>query len=417
MLVLTEEIGQPVVDADGRAVGRLRELTVGANDAPAAVARLGVRRGRHDLTWVAWRDVLTFERTSVVLRPGAQVHVDAPPEGDLWLVRDVLDAQILDARGARIERVGDLVLARLEHELRVVAVQFGPGPVLRRLGLRRASARVRTVSVEWHELHLVSGRGLTAQLEASPERLDLLTHAQLAALLAQLSSERASTVLGAIGAHRAAGALRLAHPDVSSRVVHALPEPFDAEVLGAMPADDAVATLRRVRPARRVELLERLAPGRAGELRSLLAAHPDTARGLMTTEVTTAPPGVAVEELRHRMTAAHHHARRLAMVFIVDGDDRPVGVVHAADLLDGEEGPRAVPVLGAETPLDAVIELFATDDVLAVPVVGADGRMIGAVAIDDVLDELVAERLPGRSRFRHLLARHRRGVDAHRGGR
>jgi CBS domain-containing protein len=441
VLVLTEEIGQPVVDAEGRVLGRLRELVVDVNDPSASVVRLGMRRGRRALRWAAWDDVVSFERTSVLLRPGAPVWAEdrtatgtgpdagagtdggtgagrsgAAPPTELWLCRDVLDAQILDAGGARLERVGDLVLVRVDHQVRVLAVQFGPGPVLRRLGLRRLAPRFRTVSVPWRELHLVSGRGLAAQLAAEPAHLDLLSEAQLAALIAQVSSDRASTVLNAVGPGRAADALRLAHPEVRSRVVHALPGPFDAEVVAAMPADDAAAALRRVAPSRRSELLARLAPERAAALRSLVAAHPGTAQGLMTTEVTTAPAGTSVETLRTVLLASAGRSHGPATVIVVDPDGRPVGTVDATDLLrpGTAPAPRSVPVLRATTPVDDVIELFATHDHLTVPVVDADGRVIGAVSIEDVLEHLVAERLPGRSRFHHLLARHRRSAAEHR---
>ncbi len=416
MLVLTEEIGQPVIDAEGHALGPLRELTVDAQDARASVVRIGVRRGRGELRWFPWGDVVSFERTGVLLGPGATATSDGaavgqPPPNELWLNRDVLDAQILDAGGARIERVGDLVLIRVDHELRVVAVQFGAAPVLRRLGLRRLASRFASVSVQWHELHLVSGRGLATQLAAAPEHLDLLTHAQLASLIAQLSTDRASTVLGAVGAGRAADALRLAHPDVSSRVVHALPGPFDSEVLAAMPADDAVATLRRVSPSRRMELLDRLAPGRADELRELLSAEPGTARGLMTTEYRTAAVGTPGETLRTLLTSPPASAAGLSTLFVLDQNGRPLGAVDALDLLnDANPQPRPLPVLQADTPLNAVIRLFATHDLRNAPVVDREGRMLGVVAIDDILDELVAERLPGRSRYPHLLSRHRRNT-------
>jgi len=418
VLVLTEEIGQPVVDAQGRTLGRLRELTVDVRDERAAVVRLGVRKGRGALRWYAWRDVVSFERTSVLLGAGT-AEADEPPSGELWLHRDVLDVQILDAQGARVERVGDLVLVRLDHGLRVVAVQFGAGPVLRRLGLRRLAGRFPTVSVEWRDLHLVSGRGLAVQLEAAPAHLDLLSHAQLAALIAHVSSDRAGSVLGAVGPGRAADALRLSHPEVSSRVVHALPGPFDAEVLAAMPADDAVATLRRVTPSRRVELLGRLAPGRATELRGLLAANPGTAQGLMTTEVRTAPAGTAAAVLRTLLTGPGPGGADArpgpSTIFELDDDGRPAGTVEAVDLLaDPDPAPRRVPVLRADSSVDEVIRLFATHDLTAVPVVADDGRMIGAITIDDVLDELVAERLPGRNRFVHLLARHRHGAGTNR---
>jgi Mg/Co/Ni transporter MgtE len=54
-----------------------------------------------------------------------------------------------------------------------------------------------------------------------------------------------------------------------------------------------------------------------------------------------------------------------------------------------------------------VLELFATYDVLAVPVVDDSGALVGAVAIDDLVDVTLAERLPGARRYRPLAVRQR----------
>lgn len=418
MLVLTEEIGQPVVDADGRTLGRVGELVVDARDEDATVIRVGIRRRRRIIGWVDWAHVVAYERSGVLLGPGAAVRADAEAAtgessdesaGDLWLCRDVLDAQILDQTGERLVRVGDLVLLRVGHDLRVIAVEFGAGPVLRRLGLRRLATRVGTVAVEWHELRIVSGRGMAVQLAASGSRLDLLDPAQLAAVVAQLSTDRARVVLGAVGPHRAADALRLAHPDVRSRLVHAMPHPFATEVLTRMPSDDATAVLRGISRRRRAELLAAVDEPRADTLRALLAAHPDTVAGLMSTEVCTAPVGTPADALRARLLGAPPRTSGLDVVFVLDDLGHPVGVVSALALLDGGSAtdPCPAPVISATAGIDAVVDLFATHDIRAVAVVDEDGRMIGAVAIEDVLDELVAERLPGRSRFHHLIERHR----------
>jgi len=55
-----------------------------------------------------------------------------------------------------------------------------------------------------------------------------------------------------------------------------------------------------------------------------------------------------------------------------------------------------------------VIDVFAVEDVLALAVIDADGRIVGAVAIDDVLEELLVERLPQhRRRYRRAKVRER----------
>ena len=75
--------------------------------------------------------------TSGGLAAGGAVAAD----GLISLRRDVLDRQIVDAGGQRVERIGDVALAPVDGGLEAVALEVGLRPVLRRLGLRRAASR------------------------------------------------------------------------------------------------------------------------------------------------------------------------------------------------------------------------------------------------------------------------------------
>ena len=91
----------------------------------------------------------------------------------------------------------------------------------------------------------------------------------------------------------------------------------------------------------------------------------------------------------------------------MDADGRLAGALPPSALLAGS-APRPVHALHLDTSLDDVIDVFAVEDVLALPVVDADGRPVGAVAIDDVLEELLIERLPQhRRRYRRARSRER----------
>jgi Mg/Co/Ni transporter MgtE len=97
-------------------------------------------------------------------------------------------------------------------------------------------------------------------------------------------------------------------------------------------------------------------------------------------------------------------------VFVVDGQGRYLGALPPSALLAGGP-PRSTPALRLDTPVDQVIDVFAVEDVLALPVVDADGILVGAVAIDDVLEELLVERLPQhRRRYRRAKGRGRAPV-------
>jgi len=105
------------------------------------------------------------------------------------------------------------------------------------------------------------------------------------------------------------------------------------------------------------QLLDRVHSERAMELRRLLAAPPDTAGALMSTDSHVARPDDSLEKIRAELAA---------------------------------NPPRI--------------------DYLALPVVDLDGRLVGAIAVDDVIKKLVAERLPGRRRFHHGVGRDRPGA-------
>ena len=392
MLALTSCLGQPVVDADGLRRGRVVDLGARAVDGGLLVSSLILRRSRRAApVEMPWARVATFETTGVTLRAGSAEPVP-PTAPDLRLVRDVLDAQIVDVAGARIMRVADVDLDRCGDGLRVVAVDVGVGALLRRLGLRRLAARATPQAIAWDALHMASDRGHTLALRTPGALVHRLHGAELAHLAAALPATRGAEVLRAVGPERAAGAVAAARPEAAGSLLATLGA--DAgPIVGAMAADDAVAALREVEPADRADLLAELPRPRAAELSRLLAHPADSAAGLMSTDVRTARADEPPETIRARLAASRPRVEGLATVFVLDADGRP-RTFSALDLLVGGTRPGAALTVSADAPVGAVLDLFARHDVLAIGVVDAAGRLIGAIAIDDVLEELLVERLP-----------------------
>jgi hypothetical protein len=95
--------------------------------------------------------------------------------GDLLLVRDVLDVQMLDRAGRHRGRVGDIELETDAHgALRVVAVETGLRPVLERLRLGLLARRASSDRIPWEELHPLAGRAhaFTATMPERPNRFE-----------------------------------------------------------------------------------------------------------------------------------------------------------------------------------------------------------------------------------------------------
>jgi magnesium transporter len=155
----------------------------------------------------------------------------------------------------------------------------------------------------------------------------------------------------------------------------------------------------------RGDVLERVGGHRAEQLRRLLSYRPATAGALMSPNPLTAPAGSDAEVLRGLLASRSPDLEALATVFVVDDAGRVLGAVPPTRLLAGSADPSPVPVLSVNQPVEDVVDLFALNDVLAMPVVDDARQLVGTVTIDDVLDELIAERLPGTRRFGVLDAR------------
>jgi CBS domain-containing protein len=370
------------------------------------VTRLLVGTGRRRTAAVAWEDVADFERSGVTLRDtSAELDLDAElGDDELRLMRDVVDTQIVDVTGRRFVRVADVELERSDGELLVAGVDVGAAALIRRLGLRRLARRLRGRSVPWADLYAASPAAHAIQLRVDRARVARLGPAGLAQVVGVLPPTRGAELLGSVESELAAKAVSGTRPDVGGQVVAELGEDA-APILEEMPTDDAAAALRHLSGDDLDRVLQGIATNRAEDLRRLLAYPPATAGALMSPNPLTAREDAGAAELRERIAASPPRMEALGTVFVLDKAGGVVGAVSPTQMLCGSVDPVPVPVLAVDQPVDEVVDIFALNDVVALPVADRDGQLVGVVTIDDVLDELVAERLPGSRRFGVLAAR------------
>lgn len=402
---LSEVLGARVVAADGTALGRLVDLAAEVGQERPVVRRVAVGRGTRTRRCV---DGSALSLAPGLVRVAGAQDVPGGAGDQVLLRRDVLDTQVVDVAGKRLARVADVLLEETgDGTLSVVAVEIGAAGVWRRLGLRRLADRTPVRALAWADLHLTSQHGHALQLTTPGAAVHRLAGPELAALVAHLPTSQGADILAAVSPDSAAAALSAAHPRVSARLLHAVAGGTASRLLGRMPVDDATSALRRMAEDDVDRLLGDLGGGaseRAATLRRLLAHPAGTAGGLMNTAVLTAARGEPVEAVRDRVAADVPELEGLATVFVLDEQGRPVGSWEPNDLLALRPEPRPVPLVPVTLPVQRVIDLFTLHDWLALPVVDEGSRLVGVVAIDDVLEELLAERLPGQGRYRRVRA-------------
>ena len=174
--------------------------------------------------------------------------------------------------------------------------------------------------------------------------------------------------------------------------------PYATRILAEMPPDDAVDLLADLPPRTAETLLAGMSPARAGQLRRLMSHGEETAGGLMTPEAMRLDEELTVGEVLERLREAPENVEMIYYVYFQDREGRLTGVNSLRELIIADpEAPvaeimhRNLITVSPEEDQERVAALIDRYDLLAVPVVDGEGRMLGIVTVDDVMDVIEEE--------------------------
>jgi len=182
-------------------------------------------------------------------------------------------------------------------------------------------------------------------------------------------------------------------------VVRTRPEGQRALWLRLLPPDDIVDVLQAADEAERGWLLALLDDFTREEVGALLAYAEDDAGGLMSTRFVRVRPDMTVDEaIRYLRKQARERVETLSYTYVLDAHQKLLGVVSFRELFAAPGEKRISDVMHTDLVTvpehmdqEEVGRLFAQFDLVAVPVVDAEGVMKGIVTIDDIVDVVEEE--------------------------
>jgi Mg/Co/Ni transporter MgtE len=186
-------------------------------------------------------------------------------------------------------------------------------------------------------------------------------------------------------------------------LIGTMPEERAADVLDAMQPDDAADLIAQLPEKQGEALLDLMEPEEAEDVRFLLAYAPDTAGGLMTTEPIIVSADATVAEglaliRRHELAPALGAAVCVTLPPYEPPTGRFLGMVHFQRMLRYPPNERLGTLLDpnlepvrADASAAEVSRILASYNLVSVPVVDENHRLVGVVTIDDVLDYLLPD--------------------------
>jgi CBS domain-containing protein len=402
---ISELLGRKVVAPDGRVIGRTSDVIVEWVDPYPLVVGLAVRRRfSHATAVLPWSCVTAIEPTLI-----CSLRVDAaaaPPSAaeTIRLRAEVLDKQIVDTFGAKVVRVNDLHLLRINSQLRLVHFDVGLRGLMRRLGWEKGlmhalqwlfSYELTDNLIGWKNVQLLPGAG-SLKLNVPHKELSNLHPAELADILEDLSNYDRTAIFRSLDAETAAEALEeIDDPKLQQALIEDMPIERASDILEEMSTSDAADLLADLPSETAEEILEEMDEERAEDLRELLGHPEETAGGMMTTALLSLAPGDTVETALRRWREAEPELDIIYYIYITDPSETLTGVVSMRELLraDPEQALSAIQETRLVTvPLDAsedeVVDTIIKYGLRALPVVDEADRLKGAIRMRAVLDIL-----------------------------
>lgn len=351
-----------------------------------------------------------------IISPQASLQGRALP-GEVSLVHEVLDKQVIDLEHKKAIRVNDI---SFDDDWKILGIDNSTLGLLRRLiPSRLLGTKPKSVPptlISWSRVELISSQRFLDRKQTDYTHIQLvptmrtpsghlaeLHPADIATIIHQLTAEQGARVIERLDDETAADAMEEVDTERQILILENIQPERAASILRAMEPDEAADLLARVPEEQKQQFLRQMTPEESEDVQELLEYEADTAGGLMTTDYIALNQTRTVQEaLAAIRTNIQENDVRIAYIYCVadetEDESRLLGMVTLWDLLVAPPSQLLQDLMETnlvtvqpDTNPRTVAEIMAKYNLLAVPVVNSDSILEGVVTVDDALDVLLPQ--------------------------
>ena len=232
-----------------------------------------------------------------------------------------------------------------------------------------------------------------------PAALSAIHPADLAELLDDLPRDERLIVFEALPVDQGADVLSALRGETLRLVLHEASPDKLGPMLDRLAPDDATSLLEHLTQRQREAVLAKMSARDAAEVERLQRYPPRTAGRLMTIKFATIRPEWTVAETLQHLRKIDPEVETVQSLYAVDDAGRLVGYVSLRRLFPAppekkiaEMMERRLLTVKPDTDQEEVARMVSKYDVHAIPVVDENGKLLGIVTVDDVIDILIEEQ-------------------------
>jgi Mg2+ transporter MgtE len=406
-------LGEPVYDLNGEKIGRVNDLGIATGEVFPRVTALAVEGPGKTPFMISWRKYVDeFDDEEVRLKVVAtDIRFSYLQPDEVLIRRDLLNKQIVDTRGMRVVRVNDLKLSDTSSsQLRLLGAEVGARGLLRSLsphletlvtkGAKALGKPIPERIIAWNYMDLLDRDLSSVKLSVTHKTLDELHPADIADILERLDPRLRGQVFAQLESEQAAEAMAEFDDDaMAAEIMGDMEETEASRMLSEMDPDDAAELVSELDYEKAEKLLHLMGVKERKAIRQLLGYRENTAGRIMTSEALVLTETSTVADAVEKLRTLDDDFETVHYIYLEDDEKRLSGVVTLQRLVKAEPGERLSQIsieddLITASPDDDqedVAENIAKYNLLAMPVVDDNGRLLGIVTVDDALDVLEEE--------------------------
>jgi len=405
-LFLSEILGRFVLDAENEPIGKLADLKVRLGELFPKVATLVVKKRRgKKLLELDWQEVQSLNAAVIRLKPGSAEKLrplEVNPQ-EFLLREELLDKQVVDTFGAKIERVNDIHLLIVSQDLRIVHVDYGIRGILRRLGWLKGidfftnwlfAYQFEDKMISWKYIQplLSDPTKQSLTLNVTSRKIHEIHPSDLADIIEELDQINRATVFRSLDLQTAAQTLEEVDPKLQLKLIESTSVEQVSDILEEMAPDEATDFLADLPEEKKQKLILTMENPSREAVEELLKFKEGTAGSIMTKDFLSVRKdktiGDAIEEFRKTV----YPLESISYIYVTDQDNRLVGVSTLRHLITCEKDATLGKLMNThlikvepEDHVDTVTALFKKYKFMALPVVDKEDILKGIITLQDIM--------------------------------
>ncbi|MDO5039693.1 magnesium transporter [Clostridium sp.] len=397
----TDILGKKIYDEFNDTMGVLKDVYVTTEEGYPKIIGYKVKRDG-SIYHYEFRDINFYKADGKVIIDTKGSKEILPRTYSYLLSRHLLDKKIVDINGKKVVRVDDLRIAKIAGEYRVVAVETGPLVRYKRMGIsflvkpiyKLLGKSFEETVLMWDDVESLEMINNNLKLQVPYKKLSKLHPADLADILEELDTKSRKQVFESLDDDLAANTLEELDQEYKGKIIKELSESKAAELLENMPSDEIADLLDELDEEEREKILVNLEKEDAEEVKELLEYEDETVGSIMAKDFISLNLDITVKETVDILKEMQPDEEVMYYIYITDNEDKLQGSVSLRELIlsDGsnklsEIMETNINYLKHEDYIDEAVEIANKYDLLSVPVIDEDEKLIGIVIIHDIVDE------------------------------